>query len=253
MSETFSYCWNLSGNIYIQSENISNAMNCFYNTSLTKNVYIPYTYENSEYTKTYNAFENARYDENGTTNGVYLRDINSNYYTLTINPTPTNATVEMTHNEMTITNNTWSFKDGSTVSYTVSCEDYKTVSNTITLTKDTTIDVVLESVLFTVSINPTPSNATVILTADGYTQEGNSIKVKPNTTISYSVSAEGYTEQTGIYTITSNLDLNIVLEEALNTRYNVEDYTYTVNNKILTLTNYIGSETDIVVPIIEQL
>lgn len=253
MSGTFYGCSNLHGNIFIQSPHIINTLNCFHNTSLTKNVFIPFKYENSEYTSTYNSFINNGYDERGTTNGVYLRDINSNYYTLTINHLPSDAIVEMSCDGITIVGNTWSFKEGSTVSYTVSCEDYKTATNTITLTKDTTIDVVLESELFTVSINPTPSNATVILTADGYTQEGNSIKVKPNTTISYSVSAEGYTEQTGIYTITSNLDLNIVLEEALNTKYNVEDYTYTVNNKILTLTNYIGSETDIVVPIIEQL
>ena len=46
------------------------------NTSLTKNVYIPFTYQNRESTPTYNAFISAGYDEFGTKNGVYLMDIN---------------------------------------------------------------------------------------------------------------------------------------------------------------------------------
>lgn len=40
-------------------------------------------------------------------------------------------------------------------------------------------------VVFT--INPTPSDAVVTLTADGYTQEGNSIIVEPGTSVNYSV------------------------------------------------------------------
>lgn len=40
-------------------------------------------------------------------------------------------------------------------------------------------------VVFT--INPTPSNADVTLTADGYTQEGNSIAVEPETLVQYKV------------------------------------------------------------------
>ena len=81
----FGYCSNLTGNIFIKSENITNASSCFYNTSLTKNVYIPYTYLNGTNTATYNSFINAGYDENGSSCGVYLKDINEGV--VTYNPT----------------------------------------------------------------------------------------------------------------------------------------------------------------------
>ena len=83
MSRTFWNCSNLQGDIYIKSENITNATNCFNQTSLTKNVYIPFTYENGVNTKTYNSFINAGYKTDGSVNGVYLMDIDeqtSMYY-----------------------------------------------------------------------------------------------------------------------------------------------------------------------------
>ena len=71
----FYQCFNLTGNIYIHSENITNAKNFFYNTSLTKNVYIPFKYANDVNTKTYNSFINAGYKTDGSVCGVYLKDI----------------------------------------------------------------------------------------------------------------------------------------------------------------------------------
>lgn len=41
----FQNCTNLTGNIYIHSENIARCEQIFHNTSLTKNVYIPFRYE----------------------------------------------------------------------------------------------------------------------------------------------------------------------------------------------------------------
>ena len=72
---TFAGCTNLTGNIYIESNQITNSVNCFYNTSLTKNVYIPFYYENGIQSATYNAFTAAGYDNAGTQHGVYLKDI----------------------------------------------------------------------------------------------------------------------------------------------------------------------------------
>ena len=43
----FEDCLNLTGNIFIQSENIMDVRHCFYNTELEKNVYIPFKYNNS--------------------------------------------------------------------------------------------------------------------------------------------------------------------------------------------------------------
>ena len=90
---TFSGCTNLSGNIYIHSNQIMHATDCFEDTSLTKNVYIPFEYENGVATQTYNAFIAAGYNTNGTKEGVYLKDIDG--IKITINPTPADATVLM--------------------------------------------------------------------------------------------------------------------------------------------------------------
>ena len=75
MSSTFSSCTNLGSQIYILSQNITYAVDCFYNTSLPKDVYIPYTYDNGEYTKTYNSFNIAGYF--GGINGVTMHDLNA--------------------------------------------------------------------------------------------------------------------------------------------------------------------------------
>lgn len=93
---TFWDCTNLTGNIYIHSNQIANAYQCFNGTSLIKNVYIPFTYDNGVNTKTYNAFITAGYKIDGSVNGVYLKDINNNYFTLSVNPTPSDATVTLT-------------------------------------------------------------------------------------------------------------------------------------------------------------
>ena len=62
LSYAFTSCYNLSGNCFIYSQNITNATRCFDNlTNSTLNVYFPFKYENGEYTKTYNAFMNQTY------------------------------------------------------------------------------------------------------------------------------------------------------------------------------------------------
>lgn len=53
---------------------------------------------------------------------------------------------------------------------------------------------------YTFTITPTPTTATVTLTASGYTQSGNSITVPNGTTVSWRVSADGYTGQSGTWT-----------------------------------------------------
>ena len=73
----FASCTNLTGDITIKSTEITNAVNCFLYTSSTKNVYIPFIYTNGVNTNTYNSFVAAGYDANGTTNGVYIKDIDT--------------------------------------------------------------------------------------------------------------------------------------------------------------------------------
>ena len=77
MSWTFDSCANLTGNIKITSNRINNTSmaNCFRNTSLTKNVYIPFTGYNAT-ANTHAAAINSTYGINGK-NGVTIYDINT--------------------------------------------------------------------------------------------------------------------------------------------------------------------------------
>lgn len=69
-------CTNLTGDIYIHSNRIIDADHMFYRSDANqKNVYIPFTYFNGVNTTTYNSFTSAGYDNAGTTNKVYLKDI----------------------------------------------------------------------------------------------------------------------------------------------------------------------------------
>lgn len=75
MNETFLYCQYLAGDVFIESNQIINATDCFARTSITKNVYIPFTYSNGVNTQTYNSFISAGYTTDGSLHGVYLKDI----------------------------------------------------------------------------------------------------------------------------------------------------------------------------------
>ena len=73
----FDHCINLTGDVIIHSNQIEKAYNCFNNTSLTKNVYIPFNYTNGETSATYNSFIEAGYgtDPTNRVNGVCLMDL----------------------------------------------------------------------------------------------------------------------------------------------------------------------------------
>lgn len=77
MGWAFNGCYNMRGRTNIYSTEVSSADNCFRNctNSLQKNVYIPFTYQNGEYTNTYNAFTNAGYSTSSRVNGVQLFDL----------------------------------------------------------------------------------------------------------------------------------------------------------------------------------
>lgn len=68
---------------------------------------------------------------------------------------------------------------------------------------------------YTITINPTPADATVVLTSTGETQEGNAIEVDKGSNVSYSVSKEGYTTQTGTESnVKANKTIAVTLEVA---------------------------------------
>ena len=73
MFETFYNCNKLSGDVYILSSEVSNAYSAFgdsYRQNIVT-VYIPFTYQNGEYTNTYNSFNN----QYGSSQSVRLMDI----------------------------------------------------------------------------------------------------------------------------------------------------------------------------------
>ena len=137
---------------------------------------------------------------------VYLR--NAKHYNLTINPTPSEAVVTIDG----VATNSISVREGRTVNYSVSLDGYVTKSGSIRVLNDNSVDVALDREMMTVTINPTPSNATVVLTADGYTQSGNSITAHKYSTINWSVSASHYISKSGSLTLTEGATVDVALE-----------------------------------------
>lgn len=80
---TFNHCDSLTGNVIIRSEIVEDVTGIFDSTTLTKYVYIPYESWIDDGaggqivgpSTTYTTFINAGFDELGTKNGVYLRDL----------------------------------------------------------------------------------------------------------------------------------------------------------------------------------
>lgn len=66
------------------------------------------------------------------------------------------------------------------------------------------------------TINPTPSNATVTFNTSG-TVSGNTIKVKKGTTVNYTVSCSGYYSASGSVTVTQNQTVSVSLEKQIYT------------------------------------
>lgn len=64
---------------------------------------------------------------------------------------------------------------------------------------------------YTLTIVPTPSDATVTLTAEGYAQSGNSITVTEGLIVIYNVVRSGYIQKSGSVVVDSDITLNITL------------------------------------------
>lgn len=104
---------------------------------------------------------------------------------------------------------------------------------------------------YTVTINPTPSDAVVrFYTSSGETIS-NTIAVPFGTSVRYKVSKRRFEPEENTITVTDNVTLNIELEPVYH-ELDIVDYEYTNINSYLKLTKYIGSGTDVVVPNIEE-
>jgi len=194
---------NLSGDINITSNIVAYATGCFLGNTNPINVYIPFRDVTGNYTKTYNSFTSAGYDTIGTKDGVYLKSLDN--VTLTINPIPSDATVNFEYDGQVINNNTCIVPRGTTVTYTVSKQDYYSQTVTALVDKTTNVYVTL-SVYPALTIKTDPIDAVITLTADGYTQIGNSIAAPAGTLITCVVAdpLNRYESQTITYIMPEN-------------------------------------------------
>ena len=124
-------------------------------------------------------------------------------YTLPIASTTTLGGVKVDGSTITIRNGIISgsavYDDSSLVARIVALEDK------------------INTMFVTLTINPTPSDATVTLTAQGFSQNGNSITVLKGIEVSYYVAAIGYTSKSGTWTSQSSEIKEIVLEASSST------------------------------------
>lgn len=141
-------------------------------------------------------------------------------YTLTVNPTPVDATVVLSATGFSQVGNQITVTRGSSVTWTVSKSGYTTRTDTLTVNASQTLNITLITTYCTLTIVPTPSDATVVLTASGATQSGNTITVLNGTTVTYTVSKTNYVTQTNSLALTYDRTLNIDL---------LGVYTYTVS------------------------
>ena len=91
----------------------------------------------------------------------------------------------------------------------VSATGYDDYSFSVILMEDTTISVPLAG--YRLTIDPTPAEANVQLTASGYAQSGNLILVSSGTSVTYTVSAIGYNTESGTVTVSSNETISVSL------------------------------------------
>lgn len=125
------------------------------------------------------------------------------YCTLTINPTPADATVIIAGEERS----SYTGIEGDTVTWSVSKNGYISRSGSVIFTQDVSMSVTL-AVSRTFTIVPTPSDATVTINGSPRT----TITVGDGDTVTWSVSKNEYVSQSGTQVVTSDVTLNIDLD-----------------------------------------
>lgn len=157
------------------------------------------------------------------TNNVVNVDLELENHTYSIevtNPEIEDATITFTvvsgPSPISQTDNSITVKYGTVINWEVSASGYqtKTSLNDITVTQDTVEQVTLLVTYYTLTINPTPSDASVTLTATGYTQVGNTLSAPIGTVVFFSVSKIGYITQSGNITISRSETISVNLNPA---------------------------------------
>ena len=128
-------------------------------------------------------------------------------YTITINPTPSDAEVKLNG----VVQSSISVESGSSVSYEVSKDGYTPKSGYVVADSTKTVDVVLEEVpvaKVTITINPTPADATVKLN----NVEQKSIEVDKGSQVTYEVSKTDYVTKSATVTASATQTIDVVLD-----------------------------------------
>lgn len=128
-------------------------------------------------------------------------------YTITINPTPSDAEVKLNG----VVQSSISVESGSSVSYEVSKDGYTPKSGSVVADSTKTVDVVLEEVpvaKVTITINPTPADATVKLN----NVEQKSIEVAKGSQVAYEVSKTDYVTKSATVTASATQTIDVVLD-----------------------------------------
>lgn len=130
-------------------------------------------------------------------------------FTLSVAATPETADVKFNG----VKQNSITVVEGTSVNVEVSQEGYVTYNKTVTVTKNETLDVVLEKQKFVLTVTTTPSNATVKLNG----VEGNSKEFEWGTTVDIEVSADHYVTKTKQVVVKSEQTIEIALERDTHT------------------------------------
>lgn len=128
-------------------------------------------------------------------------------YTITINPTSSDAEVKLNG----VVQSSISVESGSSVSYEVSKDGYTPKSGSVVADSTKTVDVVLEVVpvaKVTITINPTPADATVKLN----NVEQKSIEVDKGSQVTYEVSKTDYVTKSATVTASATQTIDVVLD-----------------------------------------
>ena len=170
--------------------------------------------------KTYTTYKTLTYNE---TLRVTLEKEAVETFTLYVDTvTPSNAVVKLNGSikkQITVTR-------GTVVKVEANASGYKPYTNNITVTSDRHIDIVLEEIVVvynTLTINPTPSDSTVII--NNVSSVGSISKNYPKgTTINWSVLKDGYITKSDNLVLNEDRTINVVLEEIV-----PDKFTYRVN------------------------
>ena len=135
---------------------------------------------------------------------------------------PTITIENYTSNSLTFT-----CQDGQVRLYSISIKYGESIDEPVTPPEEPE-----QPTLYTLTITTDPADATVVLNAGEETVNGKSIEVEENTTVTYTVSKDGYETVNGNITVTETTNLPITLEAKAGDPEQKDETPYTVKSNL---------------------